>query len=282
MAHRSQSPPPQFGNWDSEANVSYTEYFEKANKNNNNGTKKSPNDRRENRSPLNGPSQNRPKHQRHMSHEDNQITNGSQFPRDNDTKTSPVDSLQGSAVAPTNDAEAQGSNGQDSVKSRHEHQKDGQRVGTDSLLRYGGVSNESSPRRVLKQGADRSSDRSPLHQSKLGPKSGVSSPSSERRTSSEAGTRSFAPSTPARSRLASVNRGDESLDHGTAVPKFGDWDDSNPEPAVGYTQLFDQVHDEKLENEAGGVTGTGTPRSYLSGNRQHNKGTSKRCGCFPW
>jgi RPM1-interacting protein 4 len=291
MARRSQVP--QFGDWESEANLSYTEYFEKASKNNS-GVKKNPNESRENPSQreesrvVKGPSKDKPKHQRQMSYEDEELK----------IHASP------SVDSPMHEAEARGSNGQDSVKPRLDHQKDvdskrppdspltnntvGQRLGsTDSPLhRNGGVSNDESPQRVPKQSADRSFERSPFHphhQSKHGHKGGgVSSPSSERRGSSEGGNQSFAPSTPVRSRLASVNRGDESPDHGTAVPKFGDWDEGNPAPAVPYTQIFEKVREEKLDAEAGGVPSNGTPKSYFSNHRQNKKESSKRCGCFPW
>ncbi|KAE9450711.1 hypothetical protein C3L33_17385, partial [Rhododendron williamsianum] len=38
-------------------------------------------------------------------------------------------------------------------------------------------------------------------------------------------------------------------DHGPVVPKFGDWDESNPASAEGYTHMFEKVREEKQIGE---------------------------------
>lgn len=91
---------------------------------------------------------------------------------------------------------------------------------TDSPLhnenRHGVLSAGDTPRRVGRQsvGSDRSVDHSPLHphsQLRVVAKStGFSSPSWEKKSTSD-GNHGLAPSTPGRSRLRSVTRGDDTV-----------------------------------------------------------------------
>lgn len=82
--------------------------------------------------------------------------------------------------------------------------------------RYGGSSASETPKRHARNsvGSDRSIDHSPLHpqsQARVGGKGvGVSSPSWERKATYD-GSLGLAPSTPGRSRLRSVARGDDSV-----------------------------------------------------------------------
>ncbi|KAL8106167.1 hypothetical protein AgCh_029830 [Apium graveolens] len=145
-----------------------------------------------------------------------------------------------------------------------------------------GGGSTDSPRRVSGQNSrpDRSVEQSPLpphHQTRTGNKgSGVSSPSWERKGSSE-GTHGLAPFTPGRSRLrSSVTGGDETPDYGPVVPKFGDWDESDPSAGEGYTHIFNKVREEKL-SETGKVPIVPTETSYPStGQRQYARSSSKR------
>ncbi|KAI3716432.1 hypothetical protein L1987_67309 [Smallanthus sonchifolius] len=107
------------------------------------------------------------------------------------------------------------------------------------------------------------------------------SPVWERKVSSE-GSNGAPSSTPGRSRLKPVTLGDESPDDSTAVPVFGDWDDSDPTSAEGYSTIFNKVREEKQGGGGGG--GGKSPRitsdnSYSYGQRPEAK---KGCGCFPW
>ncbi|XP_059651346.1 uncharacterized protein LOC132298962 isoform X2 [Cornus florida] len=167
------------------------------------------------------------------------------------------------------------------------HDTVGRRTTVDSPYhRYGGLSTGDTPRRVSRQsaGSDRSIEHSPLHphyQAKVGVKgSGVSSPSWDRKGSSE-GSHGLAPSTPGRSRLRSVNRGDGTPDHSPAVPKFGDWDESDPASAEGYTHIFNRVREER-QSEAGKVPVTTTENFYSNRQKQYGNENSKSCCCFPW
>lgn len=60
-------------------------------------------------------------------------------------------------------------------------------------------------------------------------------------------------------------------DKAAAVPKFGDWDESDPASADGYTQLFNKVREEKAG--AGQAPGTPTQRPYVVGNRNSSDKT---------
>ncbi|KAA8527913.1 hypothetical protein F0562_035218 [Nyssa sinensis] len=190
------------------------------------------------------------------------------------------------------------------LRPRHERQlsrEDGELRLTDSPLRHdaigrratadsphhrhGGISTGDNAKRAARQsiGSDHSIEHSPLHphyQARVGGKgSGVSSPSWERKASE--GSHGLAPSTPGRSRLRSVNRGDETPDHSPAVPKFGDWDESDPASAEGFTHIFDRVREER-QSGAGKVPVMATESSYSNGQKQYGNVNSKSCCCFPW
>ncbi|XP_056690930.1 RPM1-interacting protein 4 isoform X2 [Spinacia oleracea] len=107
----------------------------------------------------------------------------------------------------------------------------------------------NSPKRVarINGGGFRSADNSPMHphyQAKKG--STVSSPSRERKGPSDGnGNLGLAPSTPGRSRLRTVVRGNETPDRGASVPKFGEWDETDPSSADGFTHIFNKVKEER-------------------------------------
>ncbi|XP_052189592.1 RPM1-interacting protein 4-like isoform X2 [Diospyros lotus] len=167
------------------------------------------------------------------------------------------------------------------------HESVGRRALVDSPHhRHGGTSAGETPKRVSRQsaGSDRSIDHSPLHphyQAKVGAKvGGVSSPSWERKGSSEGG-HGLSPSTPGRSRLRSATRGD-SPDCSPAVPKFGEWDENDPASAQGFTHIFNKVREEK-QSGAGKVPAIATEGSYSNGQKQQRNDNSKSCCCcFPW
>ncbi|KAL0340598.1 UNVERIFIED_CONTAM: RPM1-interacting protein 4 [Sesamum radiatum] len=159
------------------------------------------------------------------------------------------------------------------------HEMAGQRNSSNSPRhRHGSSSAGDTPRRVGRQsvGSDRSVDHSPLHphsQARAGRTSGISSPSWERKATSE-GSHGLAPSTPGRSRLRSVTRGDDSPDRSPAVPKFGDWDETNPASAEGYTHIFNRVR-EKKHSETGKVPVVPTETSHSNGHKQYGNDNAK-------
>ncbi|CAK9173717.1 unnamed protein product [Ilex paraguariensis] len=70
------------------------------------------------------------------------------------------------------------------------------------------------------------------------------SPSWERKDSSDC-SHGLAPSTPGRSRLRSVTCGDETPDRSPAIPKFGEWNESDPASVEGFTHIFNRVREER-------------------------------------
>ncbi|KAL6970986.1 hypothetical protein U1Q18_030665 [Sarracenia purpurea var. burkii] len=314
MAKSSQVPT--FGNWESEENVPYTTYFDNATKKKGGG-KMNPNEPQVNKSPvrasplkqkveLKGQKETaaiRSKHEHRKSHEDGQLQRLTDSSLHHDVRGEAVDMSHQHYDAKV---EFEAQKGSDVLRTRNEcqpsreegdlrrpidsplrHETVGRRATVDSPHHHhGGSSAGETPKRVTRQSAgfDRSLDHSPLHphyQARIGGKvSGVSSPSWEKKGSSE-GSHGLAPSTPGRSRLRSVNRGDGTPDHTPAVPKFGEWDESDPASAEGYSHIFAKVREEK-QLGAGKVPVMSTETSYFNGQKQYKTDNSKCCFCFPW
>ncbi|CAK7349383.1 unnamed protein product [Dovyalis caffra] len=139
--------------------------------------------------------------------------------------------------------------------------------------RYGGrgPSSGETQRRPARNsgGSDNSMERSPLHnQARIsGRNSGAPSPSWEGKNSYDSSH-----GTPGRSRLRP--KGDESPEKGAAVPKFGDWDENNPSSADGYTHIFNKVREEKQIGE-GKVPGMPTESSYGYARKQTPSDSAK-------
>jgi RPM1-interacting protein 4 len=68
-------------------------------------------------------------------------------------------------------------------------------------------------------------------------------------------------------------------DHSAAVPKFGDWDESNPASSEGYTAIFNRVREEK-QVEAGKVPAAASDTPYSNGHKQPGNENSKVCASF--
>ncbi|KAF3456616.1 hypothetical protein FNV43_RR01270 [Rhamnella rubrinervis] len=163
----------------------------------------------------------------------------------------------------------------------HRETLGGRRVTSDSPLHHqGGVVVGNSPLKTLRHSAvtERSIENSPLHphyQARVGGKgSGVSSPSWERKGSSQHSNQAFAPLSPGISRLKPNTRGNETPDHSSAVPKFGDWDESNPASGEGYTRIFNKVLEER-QNEAGRGPVLTNETSQFNGQIQYGNENTK-------
>ncbi|KAG9447910.1 hypothetical protein H6P81_014038 [Aristolochia fimbriata] len=242
---------PQFGNWETEENVPYTAYFDKARKGKSGGKLINPNDPQENpeafsedkpshRTPVRGATNTdpllqsslaaaRPKHERHSSREDGE------FKKSTDSPARP----DGGVRRGLNDPHIRGVNSNDS-------QRKGGRISG---------------------GSDRSVEQSPLHphyQAKTPSRGGVSSPSWEKRGSQES-SHGLAPSTPGRSKLRPI----ETTEKGAAVPKFGDWDEKDPASADGFTHIFNKVREEK-QTGAAKVPAVPTDSSYPHSGKHEN------------
>ncbi|GMN50288.1 hypothetical protein TIFTF001_019450 [Ficus carica] len=80
----------------------------------------------------------------------------------------------------------------------------------------------------------------------------------------------------ANQRHGSAGRG--APDHGAAVPKFGEWDETNPASADGFTHIFNKVREERQIGP--GRVGTPEP-SYPHTRKPVPDDSAKGC-CFPW
>ncbi|KAH6809078.1 hypothetical protein C2S51_026861 [Perilla frutescens var. frutescens] len=296
---RSRPQLPQFGNWETEE-IPYTMYFDNARKDKKSGHiyQINPHDSAEAELKDQKASEAKmPKHEQPSSREDNEVRKStgslnviSHKPADDSSNKRHNSSQYGS-----DKSELEALKAMEMHRPRHDRRpsrEEGEmRRVTDSPLRhetagrrnssnsphhrYGGSSAGETPRRHPRYsaGSDRSTDHSPLHphsQARVGGKSiGVSSPSWERKATSD-GSQGLAPSTPGRSRLRSVTRGDESPDRSPAVPKFGDWDETDPAAAEGYTQVFNRVREEK-HSETGKVPVMPTETSNSSNQKQANE-----------
>ncbi|KAK9288461.1 hypothetical protein L1049_016918 [Liquidambar formosana] len=256
-----------------------------------------------------GPEAVRSKHERRSSKEDGDLRRQTDYPLRHDTvsRRAATDSQYHGGIRPgSSKSELEASKGSEAFRPKHERRSSreegdlrrpidsslrndtvGRRAAADlPHQRHGGVSSGDTLKRATRQsaGSDRSIEHSPLHphnQARVGSRGSiVSSPSWERKGSSE-GSHGFAPSTPGRSRLRSVTRGDETPDHSAAVPKFGEWDESNPSSADGYTHIFNRVREER-QTGAGKVPVTATENSSSNGQKQYRNTNTVSCCCFPW
>ncbi|KAL9232766.1 hypothetical protein vseg_007836 [Gypsophila vaccaria] len=240
---RSNVPP--FGNWDTEENISYTTYFENARKPSST-EKVNPNSSPAHLNMI-------PKQDMLKRAEAARVKHGRKISLDEGELRRQVDG--------------------------------GSRASRDSDNQPSIGMNNSTPKRAPRpNGAGlRSAGQSPLHQhyqAKIGSKgSSISSPSWERKGSSE-GSHTLAPSTPGRSRLKSVPRGNETPERGTAVPKFGEWDETDPSSADGFSHIFSKVKEER-HGSAGNAPGGANQSQHSDGQKRRSK-DSKGCGCFPW
>ncbi|KAL3619958.1 hypothetical protein CASFOL_034870 [Castilleja foliolosa] len=230
MAERSPKVP-KFGNWDSEE-IPYTICFDNARK-----------------GPKSGPTPTQPKDQKAS---EPKRYSSAQTVNDKSKVEAPKVALEELKPRPAR--------GEDEMKKLVMGSPLRQERNSSNSPRhgYGGSSAGNTPRGVVGRrsvGSDRSVDHSPLHPHSAragGRNSGVSSPSWERKAMAD-GVHGLAPSTPGRSRLSSVTRGDDSPDRSSTVPKFGAWDETDPASAEGYTQIFNRVREEKQTETTGKV-----------------------------
>uniref|UniRef100_A0A0A9F9X9 RIN4 pathogenic type III effector avirulence factor Avr cleavage site domain-containing protein n=1 Tax=Arundo donax TaxID=35708 RepID=A0A0A9F9X9_ARUDO len=243
MAHQGV---PKFGSWEDEADHLYTQYFENARKGKSPGRSVSRNDHSGDPEAL------------------------SKDPAS--AKASPLRTGSEPAVQKLKDERH--ANRDDDL---HRHEATARKPYADSPNhRYGDHPNYDTGARKT------STERSPIHprhQARIVSKGGVSSPSWERKGSSE-GNRGAAPTTPGRSKMRSSGRGDETPDRGSAVPKFGEWDEKDPSTGEGFTDIFNKVREEK-QSGSGNAPFTTSDTGYNRSN-QGRKYESSGCSCFSW
>ncbi|XP_020081725.1 RPM1-interacting protein 4-like [Ananas comosus] len=132
-------------------------------------------------------------------------------------------------------------------------------------------------------GPEQSIERSPLHprqQARAASKGGVSSPSWERKDSSD-GAQGLTSGSAGRARMRTGGRDDETPERGgSSVPKFGDWDEKDPSSADGYTHIFNKVRLEK-QSGSGNAPNIANDAAHRNGSQRDGNEPSS-CSCFGW
>ncbi|KAJ8557706.1 hypothetical protein K7X08_004472 [Anisodus acutangulus] len=282
---------PKFGNWENDDNMPYTVYFEKARQTRGTGKIINPNDPEEypdmfpnpapSAPPPEVPLRSKPKRQT-----EEPIGRGGAARQTREQRLSTEDAdfrLFANAPAPN-----------ENMGRKDTNEPSHQRGRGSSSGRTGRQS----------AGSEHSFDKSPLHphyQAKVNSGRGVVSPAREGKNNSydsSHGTpgRSFESSraTPGRSfesSRATPGRSFESSratpgrskikqetpDRGAAVPRFGEWDETDPQSADNYTHMFNKVREEKQGNPSG------TPsRASYNNTQSHNLDEKRMKCCFPW
>ncbi|ONK71905.1 uncharacterized protein A4U43_C04F13580 [Asparagus officinalis] len=133
------------------------------------------------------------------------------------------------------------------------------------------------PRKVSRTsgGSDHSVEQSPLRRNQA-------KSSWERRGSLEGG-HGVAPNTPgSRFKTRPGDRGDESPDKSSTVPKFGEWNENDPESGEGFTHIFDKVRKEK-QTGSSKVPHITNDSAYLNDYGHGSSGNkASGCCCFSW
>ncbi|KZV25708.1 hypothetical protein F511_04769 [Dorcoceras hygrometricum] len=239
---------PKFGNWESEDNVPYTVYFDKARKTRG-GKVVNPNDPQENPEVFeNVDSSPLPPPIAHVSQSSSRNLPEEPIVK-GEVKPSPEH-----GVAREDAGVMQSSN----PAARNENTS--QKAAKES--NYGARKPKPTRSPRPSAGSEQSFDRSPLHpqQVKVGGRVGGSQGWEGKNNEGSQGPAG-------KSRMRQANLGDDSPDKAAAVPKFGDWD-KDPQAAENFTDIFQKVREER--NAGPGST---TPRhsSHQTRNQQSNQ-----------
>ncbi|KAH6837209.1 hypothetical protein C2S53_020852, partial [Perilla frutescens var. hirtella] len=230
---------PKFGNWENDDNVPYTVYFEKARKNKG-GKMINPNDPQE---------------------------NPDMFP-DADPPVAPLAAKPRARADEPNGRRPERRVSTEDGDLSNSGENPGQRAANESS--YGGRGGQRGGRPTRPSaGSEQSFERSPLHphyQAKVMGR-GNGSPAWEGKSHDSSH------GTPGRSKLRPTSRGDESPDKGAAVPRFGEWDENDPQSAENFTHIFNKVREER---NTGAGNPSGTPRHPSYGTPGRPKEQPKR------
>ncbi|MBA0758415.1 hypothetical protein Gotri_021415, partial [Gossypium trilobum] len=255
-----RSHVPKFGNWESEGNVPYTAYFDKARQGRSGGKIVNPNDPQESPelhqdygAPTRAPPASRPKPE-----SDEPIGHGPARRGHERGRSREEGDLRQYADSPARNENVNRRASGDSTPSR-----------------YGrGVSSGEAQKRSTRTsiGSENSIDKSPLHPARGTGRGSMASPAWEGKTLNDSSH-----GTPGRSKLR-PSKGDESPDKAAAVPKFGDWDENNPSSADGYTHIFNQVREERNNGgRAPGMPGQQSPYNTGRNRKPTNSSAKVRC-----
>ncbi|THG02768.1 hypothetical protein TEA_002788 [Camellia sinensis var. sinensis] len=250
---------PKFGNWENESDVPYTLYFDKARKGKKGDKMINPNDPAENPNLF-----------------PNMASQAQPEAPPSRTRTKPDEPIGRGTARPVHERRVSREDGdfKQFTESPVHNDNMGRRADGESAHRRQGGRGTASGRPVRQSvGWEHSIERSPLHphsQEKIMGK-GNASPGWEGKNLYDSSR-----GAPGRSRMGQVNRGDETPDRGAAVPKFGEWDESNPSSADGYTDIFNKVREEK-NSAAGKAPSVTNGSSYTNTRKQNTNDDVKVC-----
>ncbi|XP_049360793.1 RPM1-interacting protein 4 isoform X2 [Solanum verrucosum] len=246
---------PKFGNWENDDNTPYTVYFDKARQTRGTGKIMNPNDPEENPDmfrnlapPPEVAPQSKPKRQT----EEPPIGRGGQK---REHRLSKEDGEFRQYANSPGRNENMGRKGANEPSHQRGRGSNSGRTGRQSI------------------GSEHSFDKSPLHphyQAKVNNAGrGVASPAWEGKNNNSYDS---SHGTPGRSKVKQENS-----DRGAAVPRFGEWDENDPQSADNYTHIFNKVREEKQGNPSG------TPSRISNNTQKHNSEEKqmKWC-CCPW
>lgn len=268
---------PKFGNWENDDNTPYTVYFEKARQTRGTGKMMNPNDPEENPDmfrnlapPPEVAPQSKPKRQT----EEPPIGRGGPARQTRDHRLSKEDGeFRQYANSPAR-KESVGRKGANEPSHQRGRGSNSGRTGRQSI------------------GSEHSFDKSPLHphyQAKVSNAGrGVASPAWEGKNNSYDSSHG----TPGRSKVKqdkvcfhpiysvsyyswfvdSINFRSvfQQSDRGAAVPRFGEWDENDPQSADNYTHIFNKFREEKQGNPSG------TPSRTSNNTQKHNSEEKQR------
>ncbi|KAL3649294.1 hypothetical protein CASFOL_005697 [Castilleja foliolosa] len=254
LLSKQHSNVPKFGNWENDDDVPYTVYFDKARKTRG-GKMINPNDPQENPDMF----------------PDNELARASSDPPP--PKSGTKSNLPIRTGPENRKSREDGDFKQQFSNSPARVENMGQKVANE--LSHGGRAQRPARTARRSEGSEQSIERSPLHphyQAKVtGRGSGSPAWDGKSHDSSHG--------TPGRSRLKPTTRGDESPEKGAAVPRFGEWDENDPQAAENFTHIFNKVREER-NTEGGNISGTPKHPSY--GTRPQQPKEPKKRGCFCW
>lgn len=162
--------------------------------------------------------------------------------------------------------------GRGAVRPLHTHKQQGSRE-------YNNHSHGSHSRKPTRQsiGSEDSFERSPIHSHHQGKVSGRNGTSPAWDGESSYGS---SQGTHGKSRRKPVTRVDESPDRSPAVPRFGEWDENNPQSAERYTHIFNIMREERHTGPSSLSGNKMEPSDHMT-QKQNASGNRKGC-CFPW
>ncbi|XP_065050489.1 RPM1-interacting protein 4-like isoform X1 [Musa acuminata AAA Group] len=93
------------------------------------------------------------------------------------------------------------------------------------------------------------------------------------------GSRAVTLSSAGKLRMTGVQYDKIQMSKGSAIPKFGDWDESNPSTADGYSRIFNSVMEEKQRVSAE-VSQVSSDKTYDKDHDSNHEPSG--CWCFHW